>query len=454
MASEKTRDPVQWLLGAFLASLPLIRPSAFKVGSSPVALADLLLPLVYLAWLVQTIRKRRPLRLDGLLIATLVYIGVLAVSALRGSEPLKTSLLKLAAYSMYLLLPSLVIRIVDSAEDLRRMLRAWLAGATLAVLASAFGIVAWYVDREGVGRSFACPTYGLLPSGNFPRLCSSFVNPNMHCNYLVVSVALGLAYGASELRRIHVVFLAGIATIVAMFTLSAGFGGYLLMIAIVYWGASRQRHEPVGLRHFAAAATAVGGAIFFTITMISVMVPRGEGHLSIGSRAVKLFDGSRWAIWSSSIDTIKRHPIIGKGYSSYVAWSDDPKVFLSPDQIASGRGPASAQLEAHNIWLNVAGQSGLIGLAAFGFVLYQIVRGLGPLARTSFRSKLPLLPLLPVALIAALVGGVAFHGLFGALEEGRHVWALFAVCAAAVHCLRAQEVEDVPTVQSNSKGTA
>lgn len=439
------RDPLVVLYMAFLVSLPLVRPPVLKVGGAPVQLADLLIVAVYALWAFRLARGRARPPSGALLLAGGLYVAVLAASCLFGADPLKKSLLKLAAYSAYLLFPAISVSILHDEERLTQAVRGWLLGGLLAVGIGLFGLAAWYADRHGFGKSFACSTYGLLPSGNYPRLCASFQSPNLFANYLIMVLALALGCGALLARSAYVLIAVAAGTVVLLFTLSAGFGGYLIAGAMVITASLRLRGAPgplaripARLRDGVIMTGAALGAVFFALTMISVLVPRGEGHLTLGDRDVRFMDGSRPAIWRSAVETIAQRPALGKGYGATVAYSDDPKVFLSPDQIKKLQGPvAGAHLEGHNVWLNVAGQAGFIGLAAFSLLLYQLMRGLPALraraaAEAGRASPPPDLALLPVALVAALAGAFFYHGLFGAVEEARHLWPLLGLVAASI----------------------
>ena len=89
-------------------------------------------------------------------------------------------------------------------------------------------------------------------------------------------------------------------------------------------------------------------------------------------------------------------------------------------------------MEAHNAWLSVLGQAGVVGLGAFLWLLYEIARGW----RAHLGADSELLELRP-ALLGAVAGALLFHGVFGAVEEARHLWALFGLWVAHNRLARA-----------------
>ena len=213
-----------------------------------------------------------------------------------------------------------------------------------------------------------------------------------------------------------------------LFTLSAGFGGFVLVLAIYAWVRLRDAGKLSTLARGVIVAIGGGAAVFFMLTMVSELVPAGQGQVTISAtRDVRFFHGTRPTIWASALDTVRAHPLLGKGYSAHVAVTDDPEAFLSPDQIKAlhGRSAGSAALEGHDVWLNVAGQAGLLGLAAFVAMLVTMGRSF------TLRRTDGAFPYLGVALTAGFIGAVLYHGVVSAMEESRNLWGFLGLATAA-----------------------
>jgi O-antigen ligase len=73
-------------------------------------------------------------------------------------------------------------------------------------------------------------------------------------------------------------------------------------------------------------------------------------------------------------------------------------------------------LEAHNIWLNVLGQTGILGAACFAAFLWLALRG--------STAATP-------ALFCGVLATLLYHGLFAALEDARHLWLLLGLTTAS-----------------------
>src|SRR5262245_49810382 len=97
---------IVWLFAALLVSLPFVRPPVFRVGGADAAAPDMVLVALWSAAGVLVLLGRLRLRVDAVLVSTIAYIATLAGSAVLGrSISPMTALAKLAAYSLYLLVP-------------------------------------------------------------------------------------------------------------------------------------------------------------------------------------------------------------------------------------------------------------------------------------------------------------------------------------------------------------
>jgi O-antigen ligase len=82
-------------------------------------------------------------------------------------------------------------------------------------------------------------------------------------------------------------------------------------------------------------------------------------------------------------------------------------------------------MDGHNVWLNVAGQAGILGLLAF----LWLVRALWLQAQSSRRQQAGTGLSLADGLAAALLGWLV-HSFSGAFEEARELWILLAMVVA------------------------
>lgn len=425
-------DPPLLLLLATLATLPMARPTLPAVGATPVQVTDILLGATYVAFVARWVRGRVSAAPDGLLAAGAALVAALATSLVRAHGATVPAVLKLVAFSAYVLLPWLAAQILTDEDGLGWAVRAWLVGLVAALVVALGGIVAFAADRD-VLTSLGC-SYGRLPVGPYPRVCLPFRNPNLLANYLTVSVAILIASGRLLLpRRAHAGVIAACA-VVALFTLSTGIGGFALAGGLTWLAIRRQTGERPTFRA-AVLAGAVLVAVAFAVATVGHAVPAGRGHVPLGDSEWHFLKGPRVHTWLSAAATVGGHPLTGAGYGSLVARTPgrDLSEWLRGDLAQPLREEGFPRFaEAHNVWLSVAGQSGLLGLAAFLVFLAVVVRrmSLAPLAVAGPLAHLP------AAVVAATIGALAFHGLFVAGEEARHLWGLFGLVAASASLRR------------------
>src|SRR6185369_1112139 len=83
---------------------------------------------------------------------------------------------------------------------------------------------------------FTLSSFGTLPPGNYPRLMATFLNMNMLCNYLSVSVVMLLiARMLGWISGLVFYSILAVVGLTAAFTISPGLGGVALSGGIWYW---------------------------------------------------------------------------------------------------------------------------------------------------------------------------------------------------------------------------
>jgi O-antigen ligase len=227
----------------------------------------------------------------------------------------------------------------------------------------------------------------------------------MYCAYLVASLAILITVRkVGWLRRGFVPF-AGALIVAAVFSLSPGFGGLLLVLAFGVW--CEWRRTRPRLAKLAIAASAIGATLFVLAITAS---PAASGPLSIWN----LRPSSRMLTWRGSFSTFLAHPWLGKGVGLDVVEIG----YTNPSGIYE------LLTDAHNAWLSVLAQEGLVGLAAFTAMIAALLRGTLRFSLTSRRLALQ------TGLTVAFVAGFLYQSLSGSFEDTRHVWVLIGLVAA------------------------
>jgi O-antigen ligase len=215
---------------------------------------------------------------------------------------------------------------------------------------------------------------------------------------------------------------------VCLFTLSAGIGGLGLGIAVAWMLRQKLRGEVSLVREAAVGLAGIAGAVGFALATVFLLVPRGAGDVRFGPFDLIVQESGRVSAWKGALQTIVDHPLRGVGLGSTVALVTNPRAAHVMEHwgTAHMETPVALHMEAHNIWLNVAGQLGLPGLVAFVALMVLLCRSLLP--AKGDRSDLAEVRLV---LFGTFVGAVLYHGLAAAIEESRQYWYLFGLIVAA-----------------------
>jgi hypothetical protein len=403
--AQPLRTGSRVLLLAGVLALPWMRWHAGSLFGHELLVADLLLAGA-LGLRLLGFAAGDALRLTRFHCWVAAYVAVMALAVLaQVTSPLFYASLGKWVGVLYLaLLAALVHDLADTGHFRRRLVLTWLAATAVVVvlvLVAAAGFWASPSLRAAVEPLLS--HYGSLPVGNYPRVMASFANPNMLCSYLSVGLALTLAATAlGWLPARPGAALAGAVTLAAVFTFSPGWAGIAMVWSLWAWAALRARRPAM------AASALAAGLLFAALMLAAAAVDPTDPFVE---------PGVRWHIWQAALHTVMAQPWLGVGVGLPVV-----EVFhQAPD------GGLQRLTDAHNVWLNVAGQAGVFAaLALAGLLVHLAWKPAGAGAE-------PANPL-RFALVLVVVGVWGFEGLTNSLEDARHLWlmlGLLAACRAA-----------------------
>jgi O-antigen ligase len=258
--------------------------------------------------------------------------------------------------------------------------------------------------------------FGTLPPGDYPRLRLTFLNANMLCNYLAVSLALLL--GARQLgwvsRSMCLLLVTGIL-LAGLFTISPGLAGIAFAGAIwlfLLWRECRPLLARLGL----LAAVGVTAASIPVMALTPVLHSTAPFLVPVPGTELVLAPAGRLMIWMDATRNFMADPLIGRGIGQ--------DAVLVRYQDPSGN--LQRLTDAHNSFLNIAVQTGVIGLAALLLLIGYALRAAGPLRLAADRTNA-----MRLALGLAFVNGIAIQGLGGSYEDARHLWVVLGLLIAA-----------------------
>ena len=397
-----------------VVSLPLVRPFYTRLFGLVVPSTDFIFLFAFGFWLIAILRGECRLRISKFYFFLGFYALSLTVSTVFSINPIQ-SFYKLLGEFYLLLLCILTFNLAHSMDFLKQITAAWLFGTGITILAALAGIFLFYLGYKTQINNYFLFHYGTLPPGNYPRLQALFVNANMLCDFLNVSLMLTvLADKLGWLKKIPSRILQFGIWFTAFFTISPGLGGLFLSFGVWLWA----KFHLAGRKN-SAYFTCLSGIflalVFFAVTSISPDTENTAQNFNLPFTEQKFEPSVRILIWQDTLKTIGHYPFTGKGTGTGVA-AVKYTVLSGENQFLT---------DAHNVWLNIFGQLGFFGFIAFlSFCLYLLWSCKFYLLDQTDKS------FIQTALSCAFLGAFLFQGLQGSFEDARHLWILFGLLAS------------------------
>jgi O-antigen ligase len=408
------------LLLLLIFTTAFMQPAFRIVGFAAVPTDLVFLPLA-LAFAAAVLLRQAPWPRAKVYWLLAAYFSAMALSALLSGAAGLHMLAKLASQVYLLSLPVIVAGLIRDEDDLGRALRVWLAGTAVVGAVCLLTLFLFYFDPGNRLLDRLLFQFGTLPPGDYPRVRLTFLNANMLCNYLTVSLCiLFAAHRLGWVRKTPAAVLLAGTLLAALFTLSPGLGGIFLAAGIWLW-LSRKETSPSFARLGLAAG--VGAAILFVPAMAftPILHPTAPFLIHVPGTDLVLAPAGRLMIWMEAVRNFLADPVFGRGIGEEVV----VVRYLSPS------GHLQRLTDAHNSFLNLAVQCGIVGLAAFLALLAYMARRSLPLSLAGGGMGVA-----RVGLGLALLNGFAYQGLGGSFEDSRHLWVLFGLFLAAVRIER------------------
>jgi len=390
----------------YIFCLPLVLPFSFRFRGLQVQFVDAVFLVSLSFWAAAIVLGKAKLQSTRLYPFLALYLGAMSISTLFSTDP-QASLVKLVGVFYLAAVAVLTFNLCSESDVFRKILIAFLLGSILSGLGMVAGVIGFYLNWD-ITRTLLSH-YGSLPAGNYPRVRSFFANANMACNFLNVVIAgLTASIRLGWLRPPVYLVTAVLITISALFTFSPGIGGVVLSIGMFYW-ATNKTVKP-GSSAFALWGSAIFALAVFGSTTIDPKYILGSLDETQTKYSVRV------QVWQNSFERAAEFPFVGRGTGTnaaavHYAGADGHQQFLT---------------DAHNAWLNILGQSGLIGLIAFVLLCWycwSLCRFQVDITRED--------GVVLVAVSSAFAGAFIYQDLAGSFEDARHIWILIGLIAAA-----------------------
>lgn len=430
------RRPVVGLAALSLVVYLHLSDVLIRFHGLPSILQLLAIPLLLAAvveWRTELLRGLSPLALT---VAAGAYVAVVLLSTLVAEDPGLADQ-RAVAVAKGVMVFVLVLLLATSAGRVR--VAAWslvaggaiLGGITvLQVLTGDYGN-----DFGGLARVEFAQVYGNVVE---PRIAGPLGDPNFFAQILVLVVPLALLLAWKERRwwaRALALAGAGVASAGTIFTYSRGGALALGVVIVLSLFAARPSRRRVAL----GASLLVLGLLFlpsdFTrrLETLGEFLPGGgevtETDTSFQNRILQ----ARVA-WRTFLD----YPVLGVGAANYTVhyyeYADEVGSAVSEyENIGGDHYP-------HNLYLEIASETGFLGLMAFGAMLLVVFGHLGRAEARYFDAgeelHAGLASGLRIALLGYLISSLFLHGHFQ-----RYLWVLVGLSAAL-----AREAPEEPVI--------
>ncbi len=273
------------------------------------------------------------------------------------------------------------------------------------------------------------------------RPSGPFENANLYGNYLVLNVFLamgaanllaedrgGVATGSPLLLRSArtVVWLA-VIPVLTVGVLATGSRGTLVAVAAGLLVAVRIRPPTaVGPRQLLAgvvAGVALAAAVAWFLAHHPYLLVR-LGRTGSADPNVE----HRLALWRAALDAFFTHPLLGIGYGQFTSYAGYVRLWR-------------AQV-AHQTYLSMAAELGVLGLGVFVWLLWSVMRDSGRV-RLALGSRLG-------RIYCGFVVATSVQGLFNNVDTFRSLWIAFGIVAALLAYARATRAMAGPLAAPSS----
>lgn len=297
-----------------------------------------------------------------------------------------------------------------------------------------FGIVHAAVRTRGqvlalavvlVGGAMLAVTAGIAspPPPDAPgpnRLGSAGAGANPLAPVLIAGVAVSAAFAGMTTRAVFVRLAAAAASLycLAGLFLTGSRGGLVglgvaLLVGLFFAGRGRRS------RVLPLVVLAVCMALLYVLAIAPPVVRERISNPGDGT--------GRADIWKVGAEMVKANPVLGVGAGNFRVRS--PQYVLEAELIRRSDLIVDKPLVAHNIYLAVLAQLGIVGLLLFLGIIGASLAAAAKAARAFTQQRDEELELLSRAVVIALCGILA-AGFFGSWSFSKPLWFLLATCTA------------------------
>jgi len=414
--------------------------------SQPVVAGALSLGLIALPFLMQVFVRRRSIVADTVWLGMLAFFAALLLSTFGARDPRIAFAWIVTFLTEGLLLYVLVLNAIRSARTLRRVVWALILAAAVLGSMSAYQELAHDYGRQFGGLAqrnlerdpgaTANPSQGgVLRSRErvnvANRAAGPIGDPNRYAQMLLFVLPLAFFRMWDERRSWLRWFAAGCMLLILVgVVLTYSRGGILTLALLVFLllvlGHLRWRHVLiVGILSVVLAVIVAPGLLGRLSSMGSVPALLSDRKTVQTDGAVR----GRLTEMLAALNVFLDHPVVGVGPGQFTPYYS--MDYMSDPEVAFRR--INRPRRAHNLYLEVAAETGILGLVSFlavaGLALVQLWR-----VRRRWQFEAPEYAHLATAFWLSVVAYLG-TGFFLQLAYQRYYWLLLGLAGASVRAL-------------------
>jgi len=431
-----TGDVKRFFLATLVFTLPIqlditIRHSGHLGGAAGfiISLYDIILAILYILWISELVRNKGRINFfPRISLPFFFLIGMAILSMAKASFPTLSLFEIVQVLKMYLGF-LYIANNIKSKKEIQFVVVFLLLGL---FLEGVLGLAQYKFDRPFVPSVLGGPEkLGYIRLGRpLSRISGTWASYNDFAWYLTFMLPISMSLLFSRIKGIYklmcgLTLVAGIGALIC--TLSrAGWISFVVAALIVLLLNFSKTKGKTGLNNFSASIVAI-------LIIVSIIVTVNPQFFNIVNRRIFSDDYgaalSRIPQMQVASNIIRTHPFLGVGINNYtevMEQYDTTDIKLT----------SITRHQVHNIFLQVAAEMGIVGLAIFIWLIFMVYKeGLSYV-------KISEGPILAIGI--GLIGGITaflIHGLVDAASLGNHLFLIFWFFTGIIIAVRKIEFE-------------
>jgi len=396
---------LDWALEVSLLTFFFSLPFPHTSGVRTVALT-----MAVLLWVVRTRVFGQPVRGAGLWLNWIIaaYAGFVLIATVTSVDPIISIKALRGDLSKFLLAYVLVVEVVRTPRQIRRLFGASVLASTAVV---AWGFAGGWTREQ---------------TGGLAMLFPLFHNPNIVAAYLVLPTVMlvGLMVGARGVQK--KLLWGGLLAAHAALLLATGSRTAVAATVIalaVFSAVLSMRIKALGAGVLVLVLAA--GMVHDRVPLVFTRYLSLFDTVTYGREGADLAMMGRWQIWSATIEMAKEHPWAGYGYGGGLFHQVFQKRLNSMYQ------QLGSPHQAHNVWLQTLFEIGTIGLGLFTLVVGGVmIMLLAAIRRSRTLDERVVAAIAVGGLIGVIVESMT-EALYGSGMFGILLWGLIGAAVSA-----------------------